>query len=415
MTFVVAYQCTTCHKVFPPDERYTCDACGEEGILDVMYDYDAMKHVVTKDYFKAQTRKDIFRYLPLMSINDTYIDKTLRVGMTPLYKAHHLEQHFDIRALYIKDEGVNPSASLKDRASVVAVLKAIEYKHKTIACSSTGNAASSLAAHAARLGLKSVIFVPKRAPFGKLRQMIAYGATVLQVDGDYKAAYTLSKAAIETYGWYNRNAAINPHMVEGKKTVAYELYEDLNYTVPDWVVVSVGDGCTIGGLYKGFYDLKALGLIESIPKLLGVQSTGCKPFVTAFQTGHPLKETDEATLADSIAVGKPRNPVKGMTAVKASKGFFIDVSDNAILASMTLLGKTEGIFGEPAGVTSLAGLKEALDRRIIKHTDSVVLLMTGNGLKDPKTAEKALGKPTRIPPTMKALKNVIDEREDTDE
>lgn len=415
MTFVVAYQCTTCHKVFPPDERYTCDECGIEGILDVIYDYEAMKKVVTESYFKSQKRHDIFRYLPLMSIEKTHIDDTLRVGMTPLYKAHHLEKHLDMEALYIKDEGVNPSASLKDRASVVAVLKAIEYNHKTISCSSTGNAASSLAAHAARLGLKSVIFVPKRAPFGKLRQMIAYGATVLQVDGDYKDSYSLSKAAIDTYGWYNRNAAINPHMVEGKKTVAYELYEDLGYKVPDWVVVSVGDGCTIGGLYKGFYDLKMLGLIDTIPKLLGVQSTGCNPFVTAFQTGHPLKETEEDTLADSIAVGKPRNPIKGMNAVKASKGAFIDVSDKAILDSMTLLGKTEGLFGEPAGVTSLAGLKDALKHHIINPNERVVLVMTGNGLKDPKNAEKALGKPTIIPPTMDALKNVLDEREDTDE
>ncbi len=415
MTFVVAYQCTICHKVFSPDARYTCDECGEDGILDVIYDYEAMKTVVTKTYFKTQTRQDIFRYLPLMSVDATHIDKTLRVGMTPLYKAHHLEQKFNIDALYIKDEGVNPSASLKDRASVVAVLKALEYDHQTIACSSTGNAASSLAAHAARLGLKSVIFVPKRAPFGKLRQMIAYGARVLQVDGDYKAAYRLSKAAIDKYGWYNRNAAINPHMVEGKKTVAYELYEDLGYSVPDWVVVSVGDGCTIAGLYKGFYDLKMLGLINTVPKLLGVQSTGCNPFVTSFQTGHPLKETEEDTLADSIAVGKPRNPVKGMNAVHASNGAFIEVSDQAILASMRLLGKTEGLFGEPAGVTSLAGLIEALSNNIIKQTDTVVLLMTGNGLKDPKNAEKALGKPTIIPEAMDKLNNVLDESEDTDE
>ncbi len=415
MTFVVAYQCTTCDKLFLPDERYTCDECGEDGVLDVIYDYEAMKKVITPSYFKSQTRQDMFRYIPLMSIEKTHINNTLRVGMTPLYKAHQLEKQLSMKALYIKDEGVNPSASLKDRASVVAVLKAIEYNHKTISCSSTGNAASSLAAHAARLGLKSVIFVPKRAPFGKLRQMMAYGATVFQVDGDYKDAYTLSKAAIDRYGWYNRNAAINPHMVEGKKTVAYELYEDLDYTMPDWVVVSVGDGCTIGGLYKGFYDLKMLGLIKTIPKLLGVQSTGCNPFVKAFQTGHPLKETEEDTLADSIAVGKPRNPVKGMHAVKASNGAFIDVSDKAILESMTLLGKTEGLFGEPAGVTSLAGLQKALKNQIIKRDEIVVILMTGNGLKDPKNAEKALGKPTIIQPNMDALQNVLDEREDTDE
>jgi threonine synthase len=405
------YVCTLCHREYAPDEAiYTCPHCGDKGILDVVYDYPHLRKTITKDYFANNRDYSMWRYAPLMSIPDEHISEMLRIGWTPLYKSKRLAKHLGIADLYLKDEGLNPSGSTKDRASGVAVLKALEAGAETISCSSTGNAASSLACQSAHMGLKSVIFVPKRAPIGKLTQLSIYGATVICVDGDYKDTYNLSKKAIETYRWYNRNAAINPHLVEGKKTVGLEISEQLNFKPTDWVAISVGDGCTVGGLYKGFYDMYQLGLIKRIPKILGVQSSGCAPFVTAFETGEPLKEADENTIADSIAVGIPRNPIKAMNAIKLSKGAFISVSDEHILQSMALLGRLEGIFGEPAGVTAVAGLEEALKKSIIKQGESVTVVITGNGLKDPVNAQKAITQPVLLKPDLEALHKFLKEK-----
>ena len=405
------YRCTICGRFYEPDEAiYTCPHCGEKGILDVEYDYPLLKEVLTRDYFANNRDYSMWRYAPLMSISDEHITDMLRIGWTPLYKSKRLAKHLGITNLYIKDEGLNPSGSTKDRASGVAVLKALEAGEKMISCSSTGNAASSLACQSAHMGLKSVIFVPKRAPIGKLTQLSIYGATVICVDGDYKDTYNLSKKAIETYGWYNRNAAINPHLVEGKKTVALEIAEQLNFEVTDWVAISVGDGCSVGGVYKGFFDLYQLGLIKRIPRILGVQSSGCAPFVTAFESGKELLEAEENTIADSIAVGIPRNPIKAMNAIKKSKGHFISVSDKHILESMALLGRLEGIFGEPAGVTALAGVEEALKTGVIKSGESVTFIVTGNGLKDPANAQKAITQPVLLKPDLEALNKYLKEK-----
>ncbi len=388
----------------------TCPFCGEKGILDIEYDYDAMRKFVDIKYFKNQKDFSMWRYTPMMPVEIKHIDQMLKIGGTPLYRSNRLEKELNIKKLYIKDEGLNPSASLKDRASGVAVLKAIESGYDTISCSSTGNAASSLACHAARMGLNTVIFVPKRAPIGKLNQLLIYGSQVISVDGDYKDTFNLSKLAINEYGWYNRNAAINPHLVEGKKTVALEIAEQLEFSLTDWVAVSVGDGCTIAGVYKGFYDLLQLRLIKKIPKLLGVQSTGCSPFVDAYNNHEPLKEAQENTIADSISVGIPRNPVKAMRAVEKSSGVWIAITDEQILQSMKQLGSNEGIFGEPAGVAALAGVKEAIKTGIIKKTETVTVIMTGNGLKDPLNAQKAVKAPALVKPRLEDLKQIIEEK-----
>ena len=302
---------------------------------------------------------------------------------------------------------MNPTASLKDRASVVGVIKALENGAETIACSSTGNAASSLAGNAARMGVKTVIFVPERAPAGKVAQLLIYGAKVISVSGSYHQTFELSQQAIEKWGWYNRNCAINPHLVEGKKTVALEMAEQMNWDVPDWVAVSVGDGCTIGGVYKGFYDLLQLGMIERIPKILGVQAAGCAPFYRAWADSKPLQPTEENTIADSIAVGVPRNPVKAFNAVKFSDGAWITVTDQEILAAMKKLGSAEGIFGEPAGVTGFAGLEKALAEGLIKEGDRAATIVTGNGLKDIQNALKAAGEPIRVRPDFKELEKIF--------
>jgi len=259
------------------------------------------------------------------------------------------------------------------------------------------------------MGLKSVIFVPERAPKGKLTQLLIFGATVVSVKGDYGATFRLSAQAIEKYGWYNRNAAINPYLSEGKKTVAMEIAEQLglatqgletqgpaangiaahNFSAPDFVAVSVGDGCTIAGVWKGFKDLHAVGLIDKLPRLISVQAEGCCPINRAIETNTALEPMEENTLADSIAVGVPRNGDKALAAIRESKGITINVSDDEILGAMRLLGKSSGIFGEPAGVAAAAGLAKAAG--LIPPDALVVSIVTGNGLKDVASAQIAAG------------------------
>jgi threonine synthase len=218
----------------------------------------------------------------------------------------------------------------------------------------------------------------------------------------------LSKVAIEKWGWYNRNAAINPHLVEGKKTISLEIAEQMKWEVSDWMAVSVGDGCTIGGVYKGFYDLYSLGLISKIPKILGVQSDGCCPFYDASKGDGVLRPTEENTLADSISVGIPRNPKKGLDAVEKSNGTWITVTDEAILEAMKTLGSSEGMFGEPAGVTGLAGVIKAVKEGIIKPNESVSMIISGNGLKDVKNALKAAPEPIKCEPNIESLSSYME-------
>jgi threonine synthase len=241
------------------------------------------------------------------------------------------------------------------------------------------------------MGLKSVIFVPERAPQAKLTQLLIFGATVVSVKGDYGAAFRLSARAIEKYGWYNRNAAVNPYLSEGKKTVSLEIAEQLGWKDPDFVAVSVGDGCTLAGVWKGFKDLYAAGLTDKLPHLISVQAEGCCPVNRAFENGNAIEPMEESTLADSIAVGIPRNGEKALAAIRESNGITVNVTDDEILAAMRLLGKNAGVFGEPAGVAGTAGLAKACARGLIPHDALTVSIITGNGLKDIASAQKAAG------------------------
>lgn len=404
MRRITGYRCTLCGKEYPyGPELFTCPACGEKGILDILFDYDEVKKELNRESLQADRDNSMWRYRALMPLKGEGLSKFLRIGWTPLYESLRLGNELGLKKLFIKDDGINPTASLKDRASGVAVAKAIELGYDTICCSSTGNAASSCAGNAARMGLKTVIFVPERAPKGKVAQLLIFGANVISVKGDYRQTFELSKAAIERWGFYNRNAGINPILTEGKKTVALEIAEQLRWEPTDWVAVSVGDGCTIGGVYNGFHDLYELGMIERIPKILGVQSTGCCPFVDAANHHRDLVPTPENTLADSIAVGVPRNPKKALRAVEKSGGRWIAVTDEEILGAMRLLGRSEGVFGEPAGVTATAGVVRAVKEGVIRPDETVTVISTGSGLKDVNNALKAAGEPFLCEPDIQAL------------
>ncbi len=403
-------QCINCGKTFEPvPGRYTCDVCGSsEGILDVVYDYDYIESNYGRSYFKRNKKYSIWRYEPFLPVEPEGPKPGLRVGWSPIYKADALAKEIGLEALFIKDDGINPTGSLKDRASSVAVAKALEEKAQIICCSSTGNAASSLAGNAASAGLKTVIFVPERAPKGKVAQLKIFGSNVISVQGSYAETFRLSALAIKKYGWYDRNAAVNPYLVEGKKTVSLEICEQLDWKVPDWVVLSVGDGCTIAGAWKGFVDLYRTGFIKKLPKMAGVQALGCEPLTKAFHSNERLVPCLENTVADSIAVGVPRNPEKALRAVRESQGTFTSVSDEEIFAAMRLLGKTSGIFGEPAGVAGMAGLKKLVAEGVIGKGESVACVVTGNGLKDVNNAVKAAGEPVQVSPEKDDLFEILE-------
>ena len=414
MKYVKSLQCINCGKEYEAEpDRYLCPDCGEKGLLDVMYDYKKIKNNWTKEGLNKNDNLNIWRYLPLLPIEDNSERPSLRVGWTPLYESKDLAEELGLQTVYIKDDGLNPTGSLKDRASAMAAVKAAEAGAKTVACASTGNAASSLAGNVASMPgeMKAVIFVPERAPEGKVTQLLIYGAEVVSVQGSYEEAFYLSEKAIEKWDWYNRNAAINPYMVEGKKTAAIEMAEQLNWDMPDWVVFSVGDGCTIAGAWKGLHDLKEIGFIDKVPRLLGVQAEGCAPITKSFRTGKDLEVSSEDTLADSIAVGKPRNYRKAINGIKASNGEMINVADSEILEMMRILGRTTGIFGEPAGVAGLAGLKKMLKKGKISSEEEVVNIITGNGLKDVKNAVKAAGKPLEVNPELNKLEKAFSDKE----
>jgi threonine synthase len=390
MRNVKAAVCVKCGAEYAArNNTYTCEKCG--GVLEILYDYHYIKTQLSREKLAASNDFSIWRYRELLPIEEGSRLSPLRVGWSPLYKTEKLGAMLGLKNLYVKDDGLNPTASLKDRASAIAVVRAFHAGKDTVACSSTGNAASSLAGGAAAMGLKPVIFVPERAPQGKVTQLLIFGATVISVKGNYEETFRLSARAIEKYGWYNRNAAVNPYLSEGKKTVSLEIAEQLGFAAPDFVAVSVGDGCTIAGVWKGFKDLYAVGLIDKLPRLISVQASLCCPVNRAIEQNAPIEWMDENTLADSIAVGAPRNGDKALAAIRESNGITINVSDDEILAAMRLLGKSAGVFGEPAGVTGTAGLVKAAEQKLIPADAVVVSVVTGSGLKDVASAQQAAG------------------------
>ena len=394
-------KCVKCGKEYPATPDVTTCECG--GILDIVYDYDYIKSRLTKEKLAARKDMTMWRYRELLPIEEETENTPLRVGNTPLYEEPRLAEMLGLGRLYVKDDGLNPTSSLKDRASAMAVAKAKEAGKDIIACSSTGNAASSLAGNAAAAGMKTYIFVPSRAPKGKVAQLLTFGATVVSVQGNYEEPFELSSKAIDRWGWYNRNAAVNPYLSEGKKTVSLEICEQLQWKAPDYIAVAVGDGCTIGGVWKGLKDLYAIGFIDKLPRLISCQAEGCCPLNRAIEEKAPWQPMEENTLADSIAVGVPRNPDKALQAIEESNGLVVNVSDAEIMAAQKLLGSVCGLFGEPAGVTGTAGVRKLCEMGVLGKNDTVVTMISGNGLKDVENAIKAAGSPIACPNDMESL------------
>ena len=400
-------KCVKCGKKYEPKPDITTCECS--GILDVVYDYEYIKSVFSKDILKSRKDRSMWRYRKLLPIEETTEPAGLRTGNSPLYESKKIAKDLGIAKLYIKDDGINPTSSLKDRASSMAVTKAIEAGYDTIACSSTGNAASSCAGACAAANLKTFIFVPERAPKGKIAQLMMFGANLTAVKGSYEETFNLSKKAIDKYHWYNRNAAINPYLSEGKKTVSLEIIEQLNFKAPDYIAVSVGDGCTIAGVYKGLCDMYNIGFIDKIPKLISVQAQGCCPINTAVENDTQWVPQKENTYADSIAVGVPRNADKAIKAIKESGGITINVTDDEIREAQKYLAGNAGVFGEPAGVTATAGLLKLSKEGKLDKGDIIVSIVTGNGLKDIDSAIKNVDKPISCKNDLQEFENKMKE------
>ncbi len=412
--FFNSLRCLICGKEYSPDKaQYICPDHNHDGTLDVNYNYDIIKKKIERKSLEKNPDCSMWRYKPLLPIDAALNLSLLRVGWTPLYNSIRLSDKLNLKSVWIKNEGQQPTGSLKDRASALAIYKAHEIKANVIATASTGNAGAALSGLCASANQKNIIFLPKSAPAAKIAQLQVYGSTIILVNGSYDDAFNLCRSACELYGWYNRNTGYNPYMTEGKKTVAHEICEQLNWNVPDIIIVSVGDGCIIGAVHKGLKDLLALGWINKMPRLIGVQAAGSNYLSQAWendedlQTKPPIKAN---TIADSISAGLPRDRFKAMNAVKNTNGIFVTVTDEEILSAIPELARNSGVFAEPAGAASFAGLKKCVEKNIITSDESVVIINTGNGLKDIKSTQQAIDKiksnAHKIYPDIRELKNL---------
>ena len=413
---VTGLSCVICERTYPADEAgYVCEECGNEGILDVGYDYDLIGSRFSKTSLAADRNMTMWRYRPVMPVAADAMVPPLTVGWTPTYDAPRLAAALGLARVWVKDEGRQPTASLKDRASAMALVKASEAGAEVVTTASTGNAAAALSGLSASVGQKNVIFVPESAPQAKIAQLLAYGSTVALVKGNYGDAFDLCMAASAEYGWYNRNTGFNPYMTEGKKTAGLEILEQLEWNVPEAIFVSVGDGSIVGGIHKAMKDALALGWIDHSPRIFGIQAAGSDYLVQAFEGAEDVltkAPISADTVADSISADLPRDRIKAMAAVRETDGAYLRVSDDEILAAVPVLARGSGVFAEPAGAAAYAGLAAAVDRGLVGASDRVVVLSTGSGLKDVASAMKAVTaagtEPMVIEPSLEALKTAME-------
>ena len=380
------------------------------GVLEVAYDYSAIKRVFNREYLASCRLRGTHRYFPLLPIRYESSLSRLLVGDTPLCRGGRLGRHLGMTALYLKDEARNPAGSYKDRASILVVAKARESGAKTVCTASTGNAATALACVCASQNMDCVVIVPESAPPAKLAQMLVYGARVFPIKGNYDEAFDLSTEACRERQWYNRNTAYNPYTIDGKRTAAFEIWEQLGQRVPDSVWVPVGDGVIISGIAKGFRDLVGLGLADRVPRLVAVQAEGSPSIVNALESGarEPEPVPGARSVADSIVVETPRNGILALREVRESNGRGVLVSDEEILAAIHICAKLTGLFVEPSSASVVAALKNEREAGRVDENECAVLLLTGTGLKDIAAAKLSVAFPQSIEPNFAALQNALE-------
>ena len=407
------FECTNCGKKYASNEAtYLCPKCEKEntntqppkGVLKTIYDYDLIKSKTKKDDLFSNLEKNDF--LELLPINSKENLPILRVGKTPLYKIDALNGEKIDFELFLKDDSQNPTFSFKDRASYIVSGYAKENRINTIVAASTGNAGSSLAGICASQKQKAIIFVPASAPKAKLTQIVMYGAQIIPVAGTYDNAFDLSIEATKKFGWYNRNTAFNPFTIEGKKTVSFEIFSQLNKNIPDKIFVPVGDGVIISGVYKGFEDLLNLGIINKIPTIVAVQSQESNNIINNIENDNFVSKPSN-TIADSIAVDIPRNFYMTKDYIKKYKGEFIAVSDEEIMKASLNLSKNTGIFSEPAAAAAFAGMLKYAKNNKIKNNSKNIVLLTGSGLKDLNSVQSMINFPNPIKPDLSEVEKIL--------
>ncbi|HZM90187.1 MAG TPA: threonine synthase [Blastocatellia bacterium] len=399
MNNVSGFKCVECgneHRV--GDIEYVCASCG--GNLDVVYDYDRIRAQISPASLAGDGNLTMWRYRALLPIDESSLVPPLTVGWTPVYNCAQIADRYAVGQLLIKDDGRNPTASFKDRPSALAVAKAKEAAARIITTASSGNAGSALAGMCASVGMESVIFVPASAPEPKIAQLQIYGAVVVLVEGSYDQAYDLCIEASRRCGWYQRSTGYNPFTREGKKTAALEIAEQLSWNVPDTVIVPVGDGNIISGLWKGFNDLQQIGFIDHLPRMIGIQSEAASAIVDAAKGDGIVREGSANTIADSINVGRPRDATMAVRAIRESGGLGVTVSDDQIVSAIPQLARETGVFAEPAAAAAYAGFVRLCDTGAFERDERVLLMVTGNGLKDVDAVRRAVGEPLRVPPDI---------------
>ena len=424
MAFVSGLRCRECSREYPAEALNVCDFCF--GPLEVVYDYATIAEVVSHDRIAAGPLS-IWRYHDLLPASgEDPVD--IMAGYTPLLKARNLGQQLGLNNLYIKNDSVNPSFSFKDRVVSVAATKAVEFGFETIACASTGNLACSVAAHAARAGMRSVVFIPSDLERGKVIGAAVYGPTMVAVDGTYDEVNRLCSEVGDNYPWAFVNINMRPYYAEGSKTLGYEVAEQLGWRIPEHVVIPSASGAMFTKIWKGFNELACLGLLDSVDamsfgpdqntvhhpaittRMHMAQAEGCAPIVNAWSSGQTqIRPVRPDSIAKSLAIGNPADGIYALRVIKESDGSAYAVPETQVVEGIKLLAETEGIFTETAGGVTVSALKYLAESGVIKADELTVAYITGNGLKTQEAVEEVVN-PLLIKPTMSSFEEALEGR-----
>ena len=400
---VLGLRCRECGQLYPLSALHVCELCF--GPLEVAYDYDAVKAVVSRESIAAGPRS-LWRYKPLLPIEADHVVDT-HTGFTPLVKADNLGRALGLRNLYVKNDTVNPTFSFKDRPVSIASTKALELGFDTLACASTGNLAGSVAAHAAKAGLRACIFIPADLEPSKIVGASIYEPTLVAVDGNYDDVNRLCSEIADRYRWAFANINMRPYYSEGSKTLAFEVAEQLGWRIPNHVVVPIASGSLFTKVHKGFQELAKVGLVDSgLTRMTGAQAEGCSPVATAFREGTlQVTPVKPSTIAKSLAIGNPADGYYSLRIIKETGGYAEMVDDDEIVEGIKLLARTEGIFAETAGGVTVGVLKKLAQSGRLDRDELVVAYVTGNGLKTQEAVADRVSEPVRISPTMRAFED----------
>ncbi len=408
MSYIKGLKCRECGREYPKEALFVCEYCF--GSLEVAYDYEKIGKHLTREAIESRP-KDLWRYRELLPIEGKPTDG-LNSGYTPLVKADDLAKELGVKELYVKDDSVcHPTLSFKDRVVAVALSKAKEFGYKIVACASTGNLANSVASHAAKSGLKAFIFIPADLETGKVIGTLIYRPNLIAVEGNYDEVNRLCSEVAGKYKWAFVNINIRPYYAEGSKTYGYEIAEQLGWKAPEHIVVPCAGGSLITKIWKSFKEFHKLGLIpKPTTKVYAAQASGCAPIVNMIKDkAEIMKPVKPKTIAKSLAIGNPADGYYAKAAVEETGGWGESVTDDEIVEGIKLLASTEGIFTETAGGVTVAVTKKLIKQGVIPKDESIVISITGNGLKTQEAVQDHIGKPVKIKPTLKSFEESLDE------